>query len=155
MPLPLTVSCFSKIQIAFTFLVPDHPDRPGQRAVKWMCVCSLMHFSGGEQLLPMWRIWSPPIMWFLGPTESSSQSSLPFFYSYTLPILYSGQNCPIIWESMLPPSMCFVCFIRVHNPSSASITSVVFACSCSAFIFIYLTFILYYLVYIYSDLTVQ
>jgi len=24
MPLPLTVSCFSKIQIGFTFLVPDH-----------------------------------------------------------------------------------------------------------------------------------
>jgi len=30
MPLPLTVSCFSKIQIGFTFLVPA----PGQRAVK-------------------------------------------------------------------------------------------------------------------------
>ena len=37
MPLPLTVSCFSKIQIGFTFLVPAHPGSPGQRAVK--CVC--------------------------------------------------------------------------------------------------------------------
>jgi len=34
MPLPLTVSCFSKIQICFTFLVPAHPGGPGQRAVK-------------------------------------------------------------------------------------------------------------------------
>jgi len=34
MPLPLTVSCFSKIQIGFTFLVPAHPGRPGQRAIK-------------------------------------------------------------------------------------------------------------------------
>ena len=34
MPLPLTVSCFSKIQIGFTFLVPAHPGIPGQRAVK-------------------------------------------------------------------------------------------------------------------------
>jgi len=34
MPLPLTVSCFSKIRIGFTFLVPDHPGSPGQRAVK-------------------------------------------------------------------------------------------------------------------------
>ena len=34
MPLPLTVSCFSKIQIAFTFLVPAHPCSPGKRAVK-------------------------------------------------------------------------------------------------------------------------
>jgi len=25
MPLPLTVSCFSKIQTSFTFLVPVHP----------------------------------------------------------------------------------------------------------------------------------
>jgi len=34
MPLPLTVSCFSKIQIGFTFLVPAHPGSPGHRAVK-------------------------------------------------------------------------------------------------------------------------
>ena len=39
MPLPLTVSCFSKIQIGFTFLVPAHAGRPGQRAVKRVCVC--------------------------------------------------------------------------------------------------------------------
>jgi len=38
MPLPLTVSCFSKIQIGFAFLVPAHPGRPGQRAVKQVCV---------------------------------------------------------------------------------------------------------------------
>jgi len=42
MPLPLTVSCFSKIQIGFTFLVPAHPGSPGQRAVKRVCVCGLM-----------------------------------------------------------------------------------------------------------------
>jgi len=34
MPLPRTVSCFSKIQIGFTFLVPAHPGSSGQRAVK-------------------------------------------------------------------------------------------------------------------------
>ena len=34
MPLPLTVSCYSKIQIGFTFLVPAHLGSPGQRAVK-------------------------------------------------------------------------------------------------------------------------
>ena len=34
MPLLLTVSCFSKIQICFTFLVPAHPGSPRQRAVK-------------------------------------------------------------------------------------------------------------------------
>ena len=37
MPLPLTVSCFSKIKIGFTFLVLAHPGSSGQRAVKRMC----------------------------------------------------------------------------------------------------------------------
>ena len=37
-PLPLTVSCFSKIQIGFTFLVLAHLGSPGQRAVKRVCV---------------------------------------------------------------------------------------------------------------------
>jgi len=41
MPLPLTVSWFSKIQIGFTFLVPAHPGSPGKRAIKWACVCVL------------------------------------------------------------------------------------------------------------------
>ena len=36
--LPLTVSCFSKIQIGFTFLVPAHLGSPGKRAVN-LCVC--------------------------------------------------------------------------------------------------------------------
>ena len=39
MPLPLTVSGFSKSQIGFTFLVPAHPGSLGQRAVKRVCVC--------------------------------------------------------------------------------------------------------------------
>ena len=45
-PLPLTVSCFSKIQIGFTFLVPAHQGSPGKRAVKWyVCVCVLYLFA--------------------------------------------------------------------------------------------------------------
>jgi len=39
MPVPLTVPCFSKIQIGFAFLVPAHLGSPGKRAVKWVCVC--------------------------------------------------------------------------------------------------------------------
>jgi len=37
MPLPLIVSCFSKIQIGFTFLVLAHLGSPGKRAVKRVC----------------------------------------------------------------------------------------------------------------------
>ena len=40
MPLPLTLSCFSKIQIGFTFLVTAHLGSPGKRAVKRVCVCA-------------------------------------------------------------------------------------------------------------------
>jgi len=43
MPLPLTVSCFSEIQIGFAFLVLAHPGRPGKRAVKRVCVCFLTY----------------------------------------------------------------------------------------------------------------
>ena len=40
MLLPLTISCFSKIQIGSTFLVPAHLGSPGKRAVKMgVCVC--------------------------------------------------------------------------------------------------------------------
>ena len=40
MPLPLTVSCFSKIQIGFTFLVPAHPGSPGKGSLNGcVCVC--------------------------------------------------------------------------------------------------------------------
>ena len=38
MPLPLTVSCSSEIQIGFNFLVLAHPGSPGKRAVKRVCV---------------------------------------------------------------------------------------------------------------------
>jgi len=39
MPLPFTVSCFGKIQIGFTFLVPAHPGSPGKSAFKRVFVC--------------------------------------------------------------------------------------------------------------------
>ena len=34
MPLPLVVSCFSKIQIGSTFLVPADPGSPAKRAAR-------------------------------------------------------------------------------------------------------------------------
>ena len=38
MPLPLIVSCFSKSQTGYTFLVLAHPGSPEQRAVKCVVV---------------------------------------------------------------------------------------------------------------------
>jgi len=45
-PLPLAVSCFSKIQLDLTFLVPAHPCSLGKRAAKRAraCVC-LCHYT--------------------------------------------------------------------------------------------------------------
>ena len=50
MPLPLTVSCFSKIQIGFAFLVLAHLGSPGQRAVKrvWL----------GNSVGVAWCVWA-------------------------------------------------------------------------------------------------
>ena len=40
MPLPLTVSCSSKIQIGFTCQVPAHLGSPGKGPLNWyVCVC--------------------------------------------------------------------------------------------------------------------
>jgi len=39
MPLSLTLSCFSKIQISFTFLVLAHPGSPGKGPLNgYVCV---------------------------------------------------------------------------------------------------------------------
>ena len=39
MPLPLTVFCFSKIQIGSTFLVPAHLGSPSKKGPLNVCVC--------------------------------------------------------------------------------------------------------------------
>jgi len=55
MPRPLTVSCFGKIQIGFTFLVLAHPGSPGKR----VCVSKTIKrrgFYSRTTLLP----WSNP-----------------------------------------------------------------------------------------------
>ena len=54
MPLPLSLSCFSKIQIGFTFLVPAHPGSPGRRAVKWVCVCVCVAGGSVFEWLACW-----------------------------------------------------------------------------------------------------
>ena len=48
MPRPPTVSCSSKIQIGFTFLVPAHLGSPGQRAVKQMMMMMMPTMDVGQ-----------------------------------------------------------------------------------------------------------
>ena len=56
MPQPLTVSCCSKIQIGFIFLVPAHMGRPGQRAIQRVCVCVCA-------CIPLYNSWAESILW--------------------------------------------------------------------------------------------
>jgi len=72
MPLPLTVSCFSKIQqIGFTFLVPAYPGSPGRRAIKRVCclllllLCSCVCVSRCQGISPEpihLKIYSPHVL---------------------------------------------------------------------------------------------
>ena len=68
MPLSLTVSCFSKIQIGFTFLVPVHPGSPVKMAVKRVCVCVVLDLNAGQLTR---QIYSGLMQWTNGPYEES------------------------------------------------------------------------------------
>jgi len=58
--LPLTVSCFSKVQIGFTFLVPAHPGSPGKRAaIKRVC----MYVSKYRVALKSCTFFNTPYLW--------------------------------------------------------------------------------------------
>jgi len=100
MPLPLTVSCFSKIQIGFTFLVPAHLGSPGKRAGKRVCVLAFSALtllvgrqeghpackkqSGG--VLAWLSVWSKAQLMPLPLTVScftKIQTGLPFWYRLT------------------------------------------------------------------------
>ena len=52
MPLPLAVSCFSKIQIGFTFLVLAHLGSPGKGPLNGcVCVCVIARRAKGQRKL--------------------------------------------------------------------------------------------------------
>ena len=76
MPLPLTVSCFSKIQIGFTFLIPAHPGSLGKRVVKRMCVCVCMYVLLTYLLFVLQQVRAMAI-----PPEHTCRSSLRFRYA--------------------------------------------------------------------------
>ena len=76
MPLPLTVSCFSKIQIGFTFLVPAHPGSHGKRAVKRVCVCSAYYAGSANKTPTLTAIRPPNLLEHLLAAESALLASL-------------------------------------------------------------------------------
>ena len=101
MPLPLTVSRFSKIQIGFTFLVPAHPGSPGQKAVKRVCVCvykiSTMELSGANFALQV----TGPMNARLKLVNHLTRLSSEFFYHLTKPLflLLSRHSKELSWAA--------------------------------------------------------
>ena len=59
MPLPLTVSCFSEIQIGFAFLVPAHPGSPEKGLLNgYVCVDEMLMFHFVLLKMQMICIWT-------------------------------------------------------------------------------------------------
>jgi len=81
----LTVSCFSKIQFGFTFLVPAHPGSPGQRAFKRVCVCACVCVSS---------VCVPRHF----PTSLPLTSSLCYRNTRTLVLTYLSELLTYLWE---------------------------------------------------------
>jgi len=107
MSLPLAVSCFSKTQIGFTFLVPTHPCSLGQRAVKWACVCVILLRTCrvGERRVCWCVVWQGVLKVFIGrkPLLCSFQGSLP-----SLPV-------PALKDTMKRVLVCLVTVISVRS----------------------------------------
>ena len=71
MPLPLTVSCFHKIQISFTFLVPADPGSPGEGLLNG-CVCVCVRVSATQQ----WRTSVCALLWHQTTTTPRRTTTL-------------------------------------------------------------------------------
>ena len=97
MLLPLTVPCFSKIQIGFIFLVPAHPGSPGQRANKWLCVCVglIPTYYATMQIIPL-------------HIHGSKEVCTPYTYPVMLELLtnsYSSLGTTLCYQLQLKKSV--------------------------------------------------
>ena len=81
MPLPLTVSCFSKIQIGFTFLVPAHLSSPRKGSLNW-CVCVCVLISANLRALLSWIF--PTKFFFVNCFDAIGWASLRAYDSWQI-----------------------------------------------------------------------
>ena len=107
MPLTLTVSCFSKIQIGFTFLVPAHLVSRGQRAVKRVCVCFHRRPLQPVSKPPSDWKWSPgrPNHTWLRAVESDLRP-LKIGPSYAWKKAASREHWSGVWTQWHPRRVC-------------------------------------------------
>jgi len=100
MPLPLTESCFNKIQIGFAFLVPARPGSPGQRAVKWVWSMESLcdHFLPVIQSHAIWYDDSLATRTFRDRLDYATKHTLAMTTMFTLLMLQD--ECSILHKSV-------------------------------------------------------
>ena len=102
-PQPLNVSCFSKIQFGFAFLVPAHPGSPGQRAVKRVCVLEQLvrvqdwFHQHKRSVAPHFRPYVPgalPTKWYRAGRSDSMWTMWFIYYMHVEQVyaIYSNLN---------------------------------------------------------------
>jgi len=97
-------SCFSKIQIGCTFLVPANLGSPGQRAIKRVCVFpGLPRWAGTRKVKPIWillkqeTVSGSDISWatisvHLAPDRQPHQHPTALFFTSRMPFLPPNQQ---------------------------------------------------------------
>ena len=105
MPLPLTVSCFSKIQIGFTFLVLAHPGSRGLRSVKRVCVVQTGEFRESRVAMP-WELLYADDMAVIAETEEELIKRLNDWKDNV-----ESQGLRVVLDQQ-PLSRLFVCVLR-------------------------------------------
>ena len=108
-----TLSCFSKIQIGFTFLVPAHLGSPGQKAVKRVCVWFDLTrcISVGRRARACWR-------WCRANWSYMLCSSTHHHSSTTLQFQQQIHRSPV--TALLPASTSTGCVLCVRRRSDQS-----------------------------------
>ena len=112
MPLPLIVSCFSKIQIGFTFLEPAHPGSPGQRAVKHLCVCVAEYHLCWQNMTYIGRTWfilAEYNFYWQNITSIGRIRLLPAEYDFHWQIWFILAYCHSYWLNMQPIKSVLLC----------------------------------------------
>jgi len=95
-------------------------------------LCNVLERHSPESAPASWGTCTPSNTWFLGSTDSASQTVQPFLHSsrHSVPILYNGRPFPKIAPSNgdLDPisNTWFLEPTRAHNPNGISIGSVDF-----------------------------
>ena len=137
MPLPLTVCCFSKIQIGFTFLVLAHSGSLAKGPLHG-CVCACMHvcFCSSALAAVGWSLWIRFLLKKSLHLPSHCRPLLRWLATYLISVLATQQrktpaitslHCFMyVWSSILPAGLFSVshCWsVNVGMPASDRSTS--------------------------------